>query len=62
MNILITLLPERATERIEIVLKHLRIAEAIEFCRWACEFLQEWKIPGEEDLAILESRARVLAP
>jgi hypothetical protein len=44
------------------VLRHPKAAAAIEFCRWATDFLRHRPAPTEADLSLVSSRASALAP
>lgn len=48
--------------QIQAIINHPRVASAVEFCRWACDFLHERERLSEADLAIVKERASVLAP
>jgi hypothetical protein len=48
--------------QVAALLRHPKVAAAVEFCRWATDFLQDQPEPNEADLALVSSRAVVLAP
>jgi hypothetical protein len=49
-------------EQVRVLLQHRKVAAALEFCRWATDFLQDRPSPTEKDLALVSSRASALAP
>lgn len=48
-------------EQIRVLLRHRKVAAALEFVRWATDYLQDRPEPAEEDLALVSSRATALA-
>jgi len=48
-------------EQVRGLLQHRKVTAALEFCRWATDFLQDRPSPAEEDLTLISSRASVLA-
>jgi Protein of unknown function (DUF416) len=53
---------DQEASQVEVILNHPRVAESIDFCMWACEFLGKHETLDVADLAIIKERARVLAP
>ena len=49
-------------QQLQTVLRDPRVMSAIDFCRWAAEFLRERPAPTKEHLMLLRSRSTVLAP
>jgi len=49
-------------EQVRVLLQQRKVAEALEFLRWATEFLQGHSSPTDDDLALVRSRASALSP
>lgn len=47
--------------QIRRLLRHSKVAAAFEFVRWATDFLQDRPVPASEDLALVSTRAAILA-